>query len=320
MEMHQLEYVLAVAKFHNFTRAAEEIKISQSSLSQQISKLENELGTNLFVRTTRSVHLTPAGAEFIKHAQRIMSEVKEARRSIQDYVSMVKGELAFGTIPVIGSYNVPNLLKSFQDNYPGIKMRIVEEQCEDLLSMLQSAKIDVAMTQMSKNDNNLKFYPLLSDRMVLVTSSRHPLANKETININELRNEKLIMTPRTSGHHHDFCRACEIAGFTPNIVIKCSIVKTMLSFVREEIGITVLSSKVAAAEKDPSMRIIEITPTIPRRISLATRNTSDPPPTLKMFLKFTNQWVKTQKSREAARKHVARASLTSRDIRLIYSR
>ncbi len=320
MEMHQLEYVLAVARYHNFTRAAEEIKISQSSLSQQISKLENELGTNLFVRTTRSVRLTPAGAEFIKHAQRIMSEVKDARRSIQDYVSMVKGELAFGTIPIIGSYNVPNLLKSFQDNYPGIKMRIVEEQCEDLLAMLHAAKIDVALTQVSRPDPNIRFYPLLSDRMVLVTSSRHHLANRETVNISELKNEKLILTPPNSGHHHDFCGACETAGFTPNVVIDCSIVKTMLSFVREEIGITVLSYKVAMAEKDPGMRIIEITPAIPRKLTLATRNTTDTPPTLKMFLRFTGQWVKTQKSLDQVKIPVARASLTARDIRLIYSR
>lgn len=320
MEMHQLEYVLAVAKYHNFTRAAEEIKISQSSLSQQISKLENELGTNLFMRTTRSVQLTPAGAEFIIHAQRIMSEVKDARRSIQDYVSMVKGELAFGAIAIIGSYNVPKLMKSFQDNYPGIKIRIIEEQCEELLSLLHGAKIDVAVTQIERTDPNFKFYPLLSDKMVLVTSNRHPLANRKSVNINELKNEKMILTPTTSGHYHDYCGACEAAGFTPNVVINCAIVKTMLSFVREEIGITVLSSKVAMAEKDPGMRVIDITPTIPRKLTLATRNTSNMPPTVKMFLKFTSQWVKTQKSLELAKLPVAKASLTSRDIRMIYSR
>ncbi|MDD4766265.1 MAG: LysR family transcriptional regulator, partial [Desulfotomaculaceae bacterium] len=75
MEIHQLEYVLAVANHKSFSRAAEEINISQPSLSQQIFKLENELGTNLFVRTTRCVNLTPAGREFISHARNIMSEL-----------------------------------------------------------------------------------------------------------------------------------------------------------------------------------------------------------------------------------------------------
>ena len=78
MEMHQLEYVLAVAKYHNFTRASEALKTSQSSLSQQIIKLENELGISLFVRTTRSVQISPAGEEFVKHAKRIILEAIEA--------------------------------------------------------------------------------------------------------------------------------------------------------------------------------------------------------------------------------------------------
>ena len=90
MEMHQLEYVLAVAKYQNFTRASEVLKTSQSSLSQQIIKLENELGISLFVRTTRSVQLSPAGEEFVKHARRIMSEVIEARRCIYEYTSFEK--------------------------------------------------------------------------------------------------------------------------------------------------------------------------------------------------------------------------------------
>ena len=86
MEMHQLEYVLAVAKYKNFTRASEVLKTSQSSLSQQIIKLENELGISLFVRTTRSVELSPAGDEFVKHARRTMSEVIEARLASTRYI------------------------------------------------------------------------------------------------------------------------------------------------------------------------------------------------------------------------------------------
>lgn len=320
MEMHQLEYVLAVAKYHNFTRAAEEIKISQSSLSQQINKLESELGTSLFVRTTRSVRLTPAGTEFVAHAQRIMSEVNEARRSIQEHVSIVKGELTLGTIAIIGSYNLPNLIKSFQDSYPGIKMHIVEAQCEELLSMLNSSRIDAGICQIVRQNPNIHFCPMLTDKMVVVTSNRHPLANRASVDIHELRNEKLIITPPTSGHYQDFNNACVSAGFEPNIILTCSVVKTMLSFVREEIGITVLSSKVALAEKEPNMRVIELTPTIPRTVYMATRNSSDIPPTIKVFMKFTRQWLRTQSSFDQAKTTAVKYPLTNRDIRLIYSK
>jgi len=319
MEMHQLEYVLAVAKHHNFTRAAEEIKISQSSLSQQISKLENELGISLFMRTTRSVQLTQAGAEFVAHAKRIMSEVNEARRCVHEYVSIEKGHLSLGTIAILGSYNLPNLVSSFQENFPGIQLSIMEAQCEELLCMLNSTKIDAAFVQITKPNPDFQFHPLVTDKMVLVTNHRHPLANRISVDLKELQNEKFILTPPTSGHYHDFYNACRSAGFVPKVVLSCSIVKTMLSFVREELGITVLSSKVAAAERDSDMKIIAITPTIHRTIALATRNSADLPPTLKVFLKFTSQWLKTQAALENA-KASAINSRPLNDIRLIYSR
>ena len=126
MEMHQLEYVLAVAKYQNFTRASEVLKTSQSSLSQQIIKLENELGISLFVRTTRSVQLSPAGEEFVKHARRIMSEVIEARRCIHEYTSFEKGNLTVGIIPVVGHYRLPNLLSSYKKSFPRVILNLLE--------------------------------------------------------------------------------------------------------------------------------------------------------------------------------------------------
>lgn len=141
MEMHQLEYVLAVAKYQNFTRASEVLKTSQSSLSQQIIKLENELGISLFVRTTRSVQLSPAGEEFVKHARRIMSEVIEARRCIYEYTSFEKGNLTVGIIPVVGHYRLPNLLSSYKKSFPRVILNLLERQCNELIPMINSHEI-----------------------------------------------------------------------------------------------------------------------------------------------------------------------------------
>lgn len=294
MEIHQLRYVLAVAHHHNFSRAAEDIKVSQPSLSQQINKLENELGTSLFVRTTRFVQLTPAGRKFVTHVRCILSELSEAHRCIQEYVAIKKGHLSLGAIAVIGHYNLPNLVSSFQENYPGIKLNILEGQCEELLYMLHSSKIDAAFVQITKPNNGFRLNTLVTDKMVLVTNHHHPLANRLSVDLKELQNEKFILTPSASGHYQDFLNACMASGFVPNAVLCCSVVSTMLGFVREGLGITVLSSKVAAAEFDDGIKIISLTPTIHREIALATRNSTDLSPTLKVFLKFSSQWVKTQ--------------------------
>ncbi len=294
MELHQLDYVLAVAHHQNFSRAAEDIKVSQPSLSQQITKLERELGTSLFVRTTRYVQLTAAGKEFITHARRILLQVNEARDCIQEYLSIKKGRLKLGTLSVVGYYNLPNLVTSFHKKFPGINLDILEGQCEELLYALQTSKIDAAFVQVTKPNHNFHVNTLVTDKMVLVVNYPHPLSHRMSVDLKELRNEKFIITPATSGHYQDFHNACLAAGFTPNIAINCGVVNTMLSFVREGLGVTVLSSKVAAEECDPSIRIVPITPFIHREIALVTLRNTDLPPTLKVFLKFSSQWLKTQ--------------------------
>jgi len=291
MELHQLEYVLAVAKNHNFTRAAEEIKISQSSLSQQICKLESELGISLFARTTRSVQLTPAGEEFVTHANRIISEIVKARRCIHEYVSIEKGTLTLGVIEILGYSYLPHMLVDFQKNHPKIKMLLTEKRSEELLQLLHSSKIDAAICQLNNPNPNIEFYPWMADKMVLVTSHLHPLAKRKSIDLKELQNEKFIMTPPTSRHYKKFHISCMAAGFEPNIIMDCSITKNIMGFVREGLGITVLSSHIVEMEQDPSLRIISLTPTINTKTGLAIRNNEDLPPTLKVFLRFATQWL-----------------------------
>jgi len=294
MELHQLEYVLAVAKYQNFTRAAEEINVSQSSLSQQISKLESELGVNLFIRTTRSVQITPAGIEFINHAQRIMSEIIAARRSIQEFLTTEKGYLTLGIIPVIGYYQIPKVLASFQKNFPGIKMSLIENQCDELLDMLRNSKIDAAIVHHIVSDPHFQYHTLLEDQMVAVVSKSHPLAGKKVVDIHELSNEKFIITPPISGHYQDFVNACHSVGIEPDVLLTCSQVRTILGLVREELGITVLSSCVAAMDITPDLCTIQLVPPIKRKINLVLLRDAYISPSLKMFLKFVSKWFNPQ--------------------------
>jgi DNA-binding transcriptional LysR family regulator len=293
MEMHQLEYVLAVAKYKNFTRASEVMKTSQSSLSQQIIKLENELGISLFVRTTRSVELSPAGEEFVKHARRIMSEVIEARRCIHEYTSFEKGNLTVGIIPVVGHYRLPNLFSSYKKSFPRVILNLLERQCKELIPMLNSHEIDAAFVHQTIEEPNLQFTPLITDQMVIVTSERHPFAARKSINIKELEYEKFIVPPPTSGYNQDFQKACRSAEFEPEIILTCSSVKTILGLVREDLGVAALPAGVASMDWGFGTKNLELKPAINSTIFLATRN-KDLLPTLKEFIKFTSKWTQKQ--------------------------
>lgn len=293
MQLHQLEYVLAVARHHSFTRAAEEINIAQSSLSQQISNLEKELGVNLFTRTTRSVYLSAVGEDFVEHAMRIMSEVSAAHQCIQEYVSIEKGHLTVGIIPVVAHYSIPKLIADFNKEFPGVKISLIENQDDELLDMLSSSKLDAAIVQQADSNSPFQYFPLYVDNMVLLTNKRHRLAFRKTADLKELKSEKFIITPPNSGHHHDFEKACHSLGFEPNVIMTCSSVKTIMGLTSEGIGISVLSSKVATSMGDDSLAlsILKLTPTIERRIHLAIPKGINISPALKVFVKFTSQWI-----------------------------
>ena len=292
MQLHQLEYVLAVAKYRSFTRAAEEINISQSSLSQQILNLEKELGVSLFIRTTRSVRLTPVGEDFVSHAMRVMSELNAVERCIEEYVSINKGHLTLGIIPIVGHYSIPNLIAGFKKEFPGVNVNLLEGQDDVLLDMLSCSRIDAAIFQRADPDPSIQYFPLFTDRMVAIMSSRHPLSFRKSIDLSELKNEKFILTPETSAHHHDLENACQQIGFEPEVLMTCSSVKTMIGLASENLGITFLSSEVAATMMtDSNLAILDLTPTISRRICLAIQKSADISPALRIFMKYTTQWI-----------------------------
>ncbi len=301
MEMRQLEYALAVSKHRSFTSAAEEISISPSVLSQQIDRLEDELGVCLFLKGNRLVRLTLAGEKFITSVGGIISDINKIKFAGKECLTTVNGELRLGIVAVIGYYNLPNLLSSFHHSFIGMKINIAEGQCEKLLDMLFSNKVDAAFVQMHKPDQNLKYYKLVTDRMVVVTNKKHRFANRKVVDIKELQYEEFVLTPPTSGHFYDFNKACQAAGFSPILAKTCYVARNIVSLVREGPVISVVSRKVAEAEKADNISIIELNPTIQRRISLVVRNTSDSPPELKLFLDFAQQWLAEQDALEEAK-------------------
>src|SRR5882724_7939428 len=122
MEMHQLRYVVAVARTSNFSRAAEQCHVSQPSLSQQIQKLEDELGERLFNRLKRQVKPTPQGEAFLRRAVRILEEVDAARREASDAKKLLSGTVSIGILPTIAPYLLPDAMEKFMKRLPGVEI------------------------------------------------------------------------------------------------------------------------------------------------------------------------------------------------------
>src|SRR5690606_9060125 len=145
MELRQLHYVIEIAKEKNFSRAAEKLHIAQPSLSQQLSKLEQELGLLLFRRTTNSVELTEAGQVFINKAQHILDAVEQLKQEMDDMALMRRGKLVVGTLPITGSHILPLVLPLFGAQFPQIEVTLVEETTAKLEQLTASGGTDLSL-------------------------------------------------------------------------------------------------------------------------------------------------------------------------------
>src|SRR5215471_17138265 len=193
MEMHQLRYVVALARSGNFSRAAEQCHVAQPSLSQQVQKLEDELGERLFDRMKRETKLTPHGELFLRRAVKILEEADAAAREAGAARNLLHGTLTVGVLPTIAPYLLPRLLVAFTAKFPGIETVIHEDTTAQLLKQLLSYEIDIALASRPIEDERLKVHDLFSEELKLALPPEHPLTRQRVIKLNALHHEKLIV-------------------------------------------------------------------------------------------------------------------------------
>lgn len=298
MELFQIKCVLAVEKFKNFTRAAEELHISQSSLSQHISNLESELGIKLFYRTTREVKLLPAGEEFVKYAGDVIERFKILKRRMEAYSELEMSSISIGGMPIIRAYNFYSMITSFIRNHNNINSEFIEGECLDLVELLIRERIDVAIIHKLKSYDSIEFFDLFLDEFMILINASHPLAKKKVIDLEELKNESFILPSKDSASSQEFIEKCKTIGFEPYILSKCGSVNTIIEFVKENLGLAILSMRVATANADSSISIAKMNPSINRTVSIATLKNSYKNNAVLKFIDFAKQWSADKKSQQ----------------------
>ncbi|RJE90098.1 LysR family transcriptional regulator [Paenibacillus sp. 1011MAR3C5] len=238
MELRQLNYVIQIANEKNFSRAADKLHIAQPSLSQQLSKLEQELGVLLFRRTTNSVELTQAGKVFVEKSQTILDTVEQLKQEMDDMAQMRRGRLVVGTLPITGSHVLPLVLPAFGAQYPQIEVVLVEETTAKLEQLTASGGTDLSLLSLPLIDSSLTYEPYLEEEIWLAVPPQHKLVSRqEPIEISELSAEPFIGLKRGQGFRQITVELCEAVGFTPQIVFESSNIETVQSLVAGGMGI-----------------------------------------------------------------------------------
>lgn len=181
MEIHQLKYFVAVAEMASFSRAAEKCHVSQPSLSQQIIKLEGEVGQPLFDRAGRRVLLTEAGRLLLQHARTALLTLDNAARQLKELETTVRGRLAVGVIPTIAPYLLPGVVKEFLAAFPEVELTIQEDYTERLLAGLYDGHIDVAIAAAPIIGEQLTVEVLGDDPLLLALAPKHRFATAKKV-------------------------------------------------------------------------------------------------------------------------------------------
>ncbi|MFF2482221.1 LysR family transcriptional regulator [Paenibacillus sp. NPDC058071] len=238
MELRQLQYVKQIAIEKNFSRAAEKLHIAQPSLSQQLSKLEQELGVLLFRRTTNSVELTQAGEVFITKAQTILDAVEQLVQEMDDMAQMRRGRLVVGTMPITGSHILPLVLPVFGERFPQIEVVLVEETSARLEQLTASGGTDISLLSLPLIDASLAWEPLMEEEICIAVPPGHRLASLDRpVKVSELANEPFVGLKKGQGFRQITVELCQRSGFTPNIVFESSNMETIQSLVAGGMGI-----------------------------------------------------------------------------------
>lgn len=178
MEMKEMKYLIAIAEERSISKAAERLFMAQSSLSQYLGKMEAEVGSRLFIRTSTGVRLTEAGRLMVDFAYRSMSEYHSVRDQIQDVGELRKGRVLMGISTFRGSFLLPPVLNAFHMEYPDIHIEIIEKNSMVLEQLLQNGEMDLALLVMPVKTFRGDVEPLMRDEICLITRSGHPIMEK----------------------------------------------------------------------------------------------------------------------------------------------
>lgn len=245
MEMHQLRYVVAVARSGNFSRAAEQCHVSQPSLSQQILKLENELGERLFDRTKREAKLTTHGEAFLRRAVRILEEVDAARREATEAKNLLHGTLTVGVLPTIAPYLLPSVMVAFTRRFPGVEIVVQEDTTARLIKLALAYEIDLALASLPIGDKRLETLELFAEELLLALPSGHPLTRKRAVQASDLRGERLIVMKEGHCLGDQVLGFCDRRGVTPQISFRSAQLETIQALVCAEMGMALIPAMAA---------------------------------------------------------------------------
>ncbi len=257
MELRQLHHFVAVAEESHFTRAAQRVNIV-SALSASIRALEEELGAQLFVRSTRRVQLTGAGRIFLDKAQATLEAAREARDAVAAIKGLNQGMLSIGTVQSLPAFlDLPSLLARFHAQHPGIEVRLCQGSSSYLLEKIGSGRLDLAFLPLCEPSGSVATTMIACEALVLICAPQHALAGRREVPLSALKDEAFVDFEPDWGTRKLVDRAFLEVGIERRTTFEVSDLETLLELVARGLGIALVPEAIAEARR-PSLAIVSL--------------------------------------------------------------
>jgi DNA-binding transcriptional LysR family regulator len=285
MDLKQVQCLLAIANARSFSLAAEELYMSQSSLSKQIIALEKELDVALFDRRKRQIALTPAGEALLPHALLLEQAYQALLQAAGEYKAAPA--LSVLAIPVIAQYGISSCVAQFRSVHPEIVLQLEEREADAILPALSSYQYDLAFVR----DNYLDAAKYIMrqvayDKLIVAVSQRHRFAGRKRLSLAELADENHIVFDKGTVVHELAVDACRAQGFEPRIFYASLRVESVLGLVASNSGIALMMERVVAYHQRPDVVAIPLEETIGSNIMLVAPKTKKLSWPARAFLDF----------------------------------
>jgi LysR family hydrogen peroxide-inducible transcriptional activator len=264
MELHQVRYFVAVAETENFTKAAARMNVAQPSLSQQIMKLEQEVGHKLFHRLGRKAVLTEAGAAFLERARRILFEVENATKELSDHPSLGR-RITVGAVQTVMPYLISPLIAELRESHPNLLINAQEDFRGNLLRGVIEGDLDLAIVPLPVKDHRISIEPLLIEPLLLVVGKSHPIASRSEISINDLAEENFVSLGDASALASQIRSFFGDQKFEPRFGFRCAQVATLKLFVSSGLGISLLPQLARLPDDRDTLTYLRLTGSEPTR-------------------------------------------------------
>ncbi|HLI34416.1 MAG TPA: LysR substrate-binding domain-containing protein [Terriglobia bacterium] len=290
MELRHLRYFTTVAEELHFGRAAARLHIAQPPLSQQIRRLEEELGVQLFERTRRRVQLTHAGQTFLEEARRTLAQAEQAVCAARKAAQGEVGQLAIGFVDSAVYQALPPTLRLFRERFPRVELVLRELGPAAQFQLLREGQLHAGFVRSRVDDPALAQIRLFEEPLMAALPSRHPGAGRESVCLRDLARDPFVIFPRAlgTGFYDQIVSLCGQAGFSPHVVQEANEMQTIVSLVAAGIGVAIVPASISNLRMK-GVSYVHISRPLARTAMTVAWRRDDASPALKAFLQIIHR-------------------------------